>query len=126
MVSPFFSGVRRIFQATDVPALARCHCRTAEEGECVTFSRHRQPSTGRHAPRRHCLKSDPKQKQWLTDLEELQAAGSSPSKETVMQSLKTVTGGIRDLKNVNEITDLLAPKIQDNSAIERKAAAIGR
>ena len=32
--------------------------------------------------------------QWLTDLKELSAAGSSPSKETVMQSLKTVTGGI--------------------------------
>ena len=31
-------------------------------------------------------------RQWLTDLKELQVAGSSPSKETVMQSLKTVTG----------------------------------
>ena len=31
-------------------------------------------------------------RQWLTDLKELQAAGSSPSKETVMQSLKTVYG----------------------------------
>ena len=63
-------------------------------------------------------------RQWLTDLKELQAAGSSPSKETVMQSLKTVTGGIRDLKNVPEITDLLAPNDpgQLYSAIERKAA----
>ena len=47
--------------------------------------------------------------QWLTDLKELQAAGSSTSKETVMQSLKTVTDGIRDLDPVHEITDLLAP-----------------
>ena len=66
-------------------------------------------------------------RQWLTDLtdlKELQAAGSSPSKETVMQSLKTVTGGIRDLNNVHEITDLLAPNDPGKlySAIERKAA----
>ena len=62
-------------------------------------------------------------RQWLTDLKELQAAGSSPSKETVMQSLKTVTGGIRDL-TVLEITDLLAPNDPGKlySAIERKAA----
>ena len=33
-------------------------------------------------------------RQWLTDLKELQAARSSPSKETLMQSLRTVTGGI--------------------------------
>ena len=63
-------------------------------------------------------------RQWLTDLKELQAAGSSLSKETVMQSLKTVTGGIRDLNNVHEITDLLAPNAPGklHSAIERKAA----
>ena len=63
-------------------------------------------------------------RQWLTDLKELQAAGSSPSKETVMQSLKTVTGGIRDLNNVHEITDLLSPNDPGKpySAIERKAA----
>ena len=63
-------------------------------------------------------------RQWLTDLEELQAAGSSPSKETVMQALKTVTGGIRDLNNVHEITDLLAPNDPGKLyyAIERKAA----
>ena len=62
-------------------------------------------------------------RQWLTDLKELQAAGSSPSKEAVMQSLKTVTGGIRDLNNVHEITDLLAPNDPRKlySAIERKA-----
>ena len=48
-------------------------------------------------------------RQWITDLKELQAAKSSPSQETVMQSLKTVTGGIRDLNNVQEITDLPAP-----------------
>ena len=62
-------------------------------------------------------------RQCLTDLKELQAAGSSPSKETLMQSLKTVTGGIRDLNNVHEITDLLAPNDPGklNSAIERKA-----
>ena len=48
-------------------------------------------------------------RQWLTDITELQAAGSSSSKGTVMQSLKTVTGGIRDLNKVREITDLLAP-----------------
>ena len=41
-----------------------------------------------------------------------------------MQSLKTVTGGIRDLNNVHEIMDLLAPKDPRKlySAIERKAA----
>ena len=42
-----------------------------------------------------------------------------------MQSLKTVTGGIRDLNNsVHEITDLLAPNDPGKlySAIERKAA----
>ena len=47
-------------------------------------------------------------RQWLTNLKELHVAGSSLSKETVMQSLRTVTGGIRDLNNVHEITDLLA------------------
>ena len=63
-------------------------------------------------------------RQWLTDLKELQAAGSSPSKETVMQSLKTVTGGIRDLNSVHEITDLLAPNDPGKlySATERKTA----
>ena len=63
-------------------------------------------------------------RQWLTDLKELQAAGSSPSKETVMKSLKTVTGGTRDLNNVHEIADLLAPNDPGKlySAIERKAA----
>ena len=49
-------------------------------------------------------------RQWLTDLKEVQAAGSSPSKETVIQSRKTVTGGIRDLDNVHEITDLHAER----------------
>ena len=41
-----------------------------------------------------------------------------------MQSLKTVTGGIRDLNNVHEISDLLAPNDPGElySAIERKAA----
>ena len=41
-----------------------------------------------------------------------------------MQSLMTVTGGIRDLNNVHEIMDLLAPKDPRKlySAIERKAA----
>ena len=41
-----------------------------------------------------------------------------------MQALKTVTGGIRDLNNVHEITDLLAPNDPGKlySAIERKAA----
>ena len=64
-------------------------------------------------------------RQWLTDLKELQAAGNSPSKETVMQSVKTVTGGITDLNNVHELTDLLAPNCPGklHSAIERKAAA---
>ena len=54
----------------------------------------------------------------------MQAAGSLSSKETVMQSLKTVTGGIRDLNNVHEITDLLPPNDPGKlySAIERKAA----
>ena len=63
-------------------------------------------------------------RQWLTDFKELQAAGSSPSKETVMQSLKTVTCGTRDLNNVHEITDLLAPSDPGKlySAIEHKAA----
>ena len=67
-------------------------------------------------------------RQWLTDLKELQAAGSSPSKETVMQSLKTVTGGIRDLNNVHEITDLLAPNDPGKlySAIERARPPDGR
>ena len=47
-------------------------------------------------------------RQWLTDLKELQVAGSLPSKETVMQSLKTV----------------VAPSDPGKlySAIERKAA----
>ena len=48
-------------------------------------------------------------RQWLTDLKELQAAGSSPSKETAMQSLKTVTGGVRDLNNVHAITLAIDP-----------------
>ena len=63
-------------------------------------------------------------RRWLTDLMELQAAGSSPSKETVMQSLNSVTGGIRDPNNVHEITDLLAPNDPGKlySAIQRKAA----
>ena len=41
-----------------------------------------------------------------------------------MQSLKTVTDGIRDLNNVHEITDLLAANDAGKlySAIERKAA----
>ena len=40
-----------------------------------------------------------------------------------MQSLETVTGGIRDLNNVHEITDLLAPNDPGKLyyAIERKA-----
>ena len=42
-----------------------------------------------------------------SDLEELQAAGSPPS--TLMQSLETVTDSIRDVRHVQEITDLLAP-----------------
>ena len=51
----------------------------------------------------------------ITDPKELQAARCSPSKETVMQSLKTVTGGIRNLdNNVHEITDLLAPNDPGN------------
>ena len=64
-------------------------------------------------------------RQWLTHPKELQAAGTSPSKETVMQSLKTVTGGIRDFDNVHEITDLLAPNDPGKlySVIERKAAS---
>ena len=63
-------------------------------------------------------------RQWLTNLKELQAAGSSPFKETVMQSLTMVTSGIRDLNNVHEITDLLAPNDTGKlyPAIERKAA----
>ena len=42
-----------------------------------------------------------------------------------MQSPKTVTGGIRDLNNVHEITDLLAPNDPGKlcSAIERKASS---
>ena len=41
-----------------------------------------------------------------------------------MQSVKTVTGGTRDLNNVHEITDSLAPNDPGKlySAIERKAA----
>ena len=67
-------------------------------------------------------------RQWLTDFKELQAARSSPSKETMMQSLKTVTRGFRDLNNVHEIADLLAPNDPGNlySATERKAASCGR
>ena len=63
-------------------------------------------------------------RQRLTDLKELQAAGSSPSKETVMQFLKKVTGGIRDLNNVHENTDLLAPNDSGKlyCAFERKVA----
>ena len=38
-------------------------------------------------------------RQCLTDIKESQPAGSSPYKETMMQSVKTVTGGIRDLNN---------------------------
>ena len=60
----------------------------------------------------------------LTYLKELQAAGSSPTKETVMQYVKTVTGGIRALNNVHQLTDWLAPSDPGNqlSAIERKVA----
>lgn len=46
---------------------------------------------------------------WREDLEELQAAGSSPSKETVLSSLKMLVSGVRELKNVIEITELMAP-----------------
>ena len=57
-------------------------------------------------------------RQWLTDLKELQVAGSPPSKETVMQSLKTVTGSVRDLNNVHAPND----PAKLHCAIERKVA----
>ena len=42
-----------------------------------------------------------------------------------MQSLKTVTGGFKDLNNEHEITDLLAPNDPGKlfSGVERKAAS---
>jgi hypothetical protein len=46
---------------------------------------------------------------WKEDLEELQATGSSPGKETVISSMKLLVSGVRELKTVMEITELLAP-----------------
>ena len=46
---------------------------------------------------------------WKEDLEELQATGSSPGEETVMSSMKLLISGVRELKTVMEITELLAP-----------------
>ena len=46
---------------------------------------------------------------WREDLEELTATGSSPSKETVMSSLRLLIGGVRELKMVTEITELMSP-----------------
>ena len=60
-------------------------------------------------------------RQWPTDLKELQPAGSSPSKETVMQSLKTVTGGIRDLNNVHKIKICLRRAIKENCTLPPNA-----
>ena len=105
-------------------SLARTCRQAARSSECYT----KRSLCARLSTRRHFTRGLPKLpltvRQWLTDLRKLQAAGSSPSKETVMQSLKTVTGGIRDLNNVHEITDLLAPNDPGKlySAIERKAA----
>ena len=65
-------------------------------------------------------------RQWVTDLKELQAAGTSPSKETVVQSLKTVTGGIRDLNNVHDITELLAPNDPGKLFSATTTARLGR
>ena len=45
---------------------------------------------------------------WKEDLEELQATGSAPGKETVMSSMKLLISGVRELKTVMEITELLA------------------
>ena len=44
-------------------------------------------------------------RQWLTDLKELEAPESRPSKETVMHSLKTGAGSIRDLRHVQDIPE---------------------
>ena len=46
---------------------------------------------------------------WREDLEELQAAGSAPSRETVLSSLRLLAKGVRELNNLLEITELLAP-----------------
>ncbi len=46
---------------------------------------------------------------WKEDLEELQATGSCPGKETVMSSMKLLISGMRELKTVMEIIELLAP-----------------
>ena len=41
---------------------------------------------------------------WQEDLEELTVTVSSPSKESVMSSLRLLIGGVRELKRVTEIT----------------------
>ena len=46
---------------------------------------------------------------WKEDLEELAAAGATPSRETVMTSLKSLVSGVRELKSAVEIVALLAP-----------------
>ena len=59
------------------------------------------------------------------DLEKLIATGSSPSKETVMSSLRLLVGGVRELKVVTELTELMSPGDVKrlHQVVQNKAAA---
>jgi hypothetical protein len=46
---------------------------------------------------------------WKEDLEELQAAGAAPSKETVAASLKILVGQVRELKGLCDLLELMHP-----------------
>ena len=104
--------------------------------ESVTQRNQRQHGRGHGSASREVFQARPLQGQneavadaeTVADRNQEVASGKSwPSKETAMLSLKTMTGGIRDINNVHEITDLLAPNDPGKlfSAIERKAAGWG-
>ena len=46
---------------------------------------------------------------WKEDLEELQAAGAAPSRETVVASLKLLVGQVRELKGLLDLLELMHP-----------------
>eukprot|EP00969_Alexandrium_andersonii_P266555 11781006-Alexandrium_andersonii.AAC.1 len=49
--------------------------------------------------------------QWRRDLRELEAAGSPPSKEGTLASLKALVAGLRaELQTTLEIVDMVAPR----------------
>ena len=64
-------------------------------------------------------------RQWLTDLKELQAAGSSPFKETVIQSLKTVRVESGTLAMCTKSLICRRRTIQESCALPFKRNAAG-